>query len=396
MDRRRRERWLVAAAFGLLAAGALVVAVARRSPPAGERYDPRLTTMSSGLRGARAYYLLLQELGWTAERHFDAIGALPRRDSIVVAILSPVVPLRPVEVDSLLDRVERGAGLLWVSGFTGSGLLEPLGFAARWSPDSLAVRAAGPFRRRGLDDLAAAHLFFRPEPEAPDFEALLESDSGAVAITFRHGAGRVVAFADGRYFTNRSLRAGDHASLAVNAVTTYWERPLYFDEFHQGFQEGGALQRSVIAFFLGHPLGWAALQLALAGLALLVLHGRRLGAPRPPAPKWRRSEVEHVEALAGAYEAAGARRVAAERIRRGAARRLGLRARGGGESVLETVERRFGGDEVRARVRRLREWGTGELRDHDLVELARTVHDLEEEVRRRWRSTGRRSSRARR
>jgi hypothetical protein len=305
------------------------------------------------------------------------------------------VALRPAERDSILERVAAGDGLLIASGSHGGPILEALGFKTRFVLDSLAVRAAGLFAAHGAGALSAADAYLQVGDAAPPFEPLLVSDSGPVALTFRHGDGRVVAFAEDRYFTNRELRSGDNAVVAVNAVAAFWDRPLLFDEYHQGFEDEARLERSVAAFLIHHPLGWASLQLVAAGLVLLALHARRLGVPRAPTPPQRRSEMEHVEALAAAYGSARAHALAADRIAHGLARRLGLRAHAGPD-LWDALLRFAPDDALRAKLRRLRALRHEGLGASTLTEWGGLVHDVEEEIRSRWRSSARQSSPARR
>lgn len=398
MARRRRDAILVAGLLTALTLALVVAAAVRRGRAPEHRYDPRASTLLSGIRGTKAYYRVLNELGIEARRHFGGIGALPEGEAVVLALLSPPVHLRPREADSLRRRIEAGAGLLVTAKLAGADLMQEFGFAVRSRLDTFPVRPAGALRAHGVEALSPAALFFEPAEDAPEFEPLIAGGPGPVALTFRYGRGRVVAFADDRYFTNRYLRAADNGVAAVNAVAAYWPGPVVFDEFHQGFRGGAGIYRTVAAFLFGHPLGWGALQLALAGVALLYLRGRRLGAPRPPAPKERRSEMEHVEALAAAYESARACGLAAERIRHGLARRLGVHARVGAgvPEVFDGLEAIVRGAEAREWVRRLRASAARPLDAAGLVEMARAAHDIEEEVRTRWRSSARRSSRARR
>lgn len=409
MARPKSDTLLLIALLAGLGLGLLGVALLQGRRGAEERFDPRVSTMRSGIRGAEAYFLLLREIGVDVDRHFDGLAGLPADSPITAVLLSPIVPLRPAELDTLLGRIEKGDGLLiateisgspvgpgaFAGGFAGIPVLAKLGFDTRFHFDPLPARAAGLFEAHGAGALSPAHATFEPTEEAPPFETLIASDSGPVALTFEHGAGRVVAFADPRYFTNRDLRVGGNSVVAVNAVAAYWDRAVLFDEYHQGFQAEGRLERSVAAFLIHHPLGWAALQLALAGLALLVLHGRRLGAPRPPTPPQRRSEMEHVEALATAYEKARAYALVADRIQRGLARRLGLRQRPDRDigSELEAV---VTDDRARDRLRRLREFDHDRLDAAELTEWGRLIHDVEQEVRHRWTLSARHSSPARR
>ena len=117
------------------------------------------------------------------------------------------------------------------------------------------------------------------------------------------------------------------------------------------------------------------LQLAAAGLGLLLLLGRRFGAPDLPPAARRRSPLEHVEALAGAYRGAGARAIARRRLLAGLARRLGrpVPREGAEPAFLEELTTRLpaGRDAAEAL---LNEWRRGERAD--LVVLGRRMDDL--------------------
>jgi hypothetical protein len=80
------------------------------------------------------------------------------------------------------------------------------------------------------------------------------------------------------------------------------------------------------------------LQLALAGLVLLLAIGPRLLPPRPAERIERRSPLEHVDALARAYRAIGASRTATSRLVHGVRRRvehaLGFRAASSGDDAF--------------------------------------------------------------
>ena len=114
--------------------------------------------------------------------------------------------------------------------------------------------------------------------------------------------------------------------LAVQALEWLGEGPgrrLVFDEYHHGYGTHadplGASARALVVT----PLGRLALQVAAAGLVLLAALGIRPVAPAARRPIERRSPLEHVGALARAYEQVGASRLAARRLVRGLRRRHG-------------------------------------------------------------------------
>jgi hypothetical protein len=124
------------------------------------------------------------------------------------------------------------------------------------------------------------------------------------------------------------------------------------------------------------------MQLLAACALLLWAAGRRFGAPLPPPPLRRRSPLEHVEALAGAYRQAGARRTARRLLLAGLARRLGRRVPPDDAAAGEMLDRMATnapvGREAAEALRRDFRRGT----DADLVALARGVDRYLDEVRR--------------
>jgi hypothetical protein len=115
------------------------------------------------------------------------------------------------------------------------------------------------------------------------------------------------------------LSAGRAAAPAGSAASPV--RRLVFDEYHQGYGTHANPVRAVGHFLTDVSLGRALLQAAAAGLVLLAALGPRPIAPRPRQRIERRSPVEHVGALARAYEQIGATRLATRRLVRGLRRR---------------------------------------------------------------------------
>ena len=389
--RSRRDHVLLAvlAALILLLAG---IADSRKTEGEG---DPRPSTFLSGERGARALRLVLEEAGLPTRQR---LTPLADADSISgpLAMLAPTREPTPAELRRLAAWVHGGGTLLYVAR-EGDPTLDTLGLALRsLAPDSLsgfeelmwegatatatdAPLAAGTATvqgfRRAFADTSRALAGGR-------FTSLLTSGGRPVALLLPLGKGRVVAWSDPAPFVNESLRASGAAPLFVRAAAGGREgrRPVVFDEYHHGFAGGGSAVRGTLRFLARDRLGRVALQLALAGVGLLLLAGRRFGAPLPPPPARRRSPLEHVEALAGAYRQGGARKTARRLLLAGLARRLGRRQTpaGGEEELVRSLAHRLPVQSEAAR-RREEEWQKGDRAD--LVALARDIDHLLEEVR---------------
>jgi hypothetical protein len=200
-----------------------------------------------------------------------------------------------------------------------------------------------------------------------------------VVISFGLGSGRVLAFSDVAPLTNESLRDGGVALLfaRIAEAAVGDSGIIEFDEYHQGYRAGGGPWAALRAF-LGTPAGNGVVQLGVAGLLVLLLAARRFGEPHRAAPPRRRSPLEHVEALATAYQRAGARQTARRLLLEGLQRRLGRRPRlqSGGETAPPPgIERSAAGQRLVAA------WERGA--DAELVTLAQAVDDVVAEVR-RW------------
>lgn len=387
----RRDTWLVVA---LLLVIVLLAAVAGANRGGDDRYDPRTSTYVRSGDGAAALFWTLQALGVEVGR---SRAPFLDPDSLrgVVAVLAPTIVPTAEEASAMVEHVRRGGTLVWVPGpyDTGSPAWDSLGLATRWleglSPWMDETRSARPEPHRWTQGVGAVAGFQRVFADtsaallAPGAETLLRVEGHPAAVTWRIGAGRVVALADARPLSNGRLRQSGAATLfARMAAETARGDTLWFDEYHHGFGGGGSL----VGGMMRHagrvlPRGmW--IQLLIAVALLLWASGRRFGAPLAPPPMRRRSPLEHVEALAGAYRQAGARRTARRLLLAGLARRLGRRApaddAAAGEMLGRMARQSVVGRDAAAQLEKDFKRGT----DAELVSLARGVDRYLDEVRR--------------
>ena len=335
------------------------------APTTGRQGDERLTTLSTTAQGAQGLAELLQRLGWEVVRDSAAPAAAPLDPDAVYAVLDPPEQLTGREVHRYLDAVRAGAGLLVVVGDRGDPFADSLGVArgsggARMRIDSATVRGCParektfgiswpqgavysywlvPFRPlRG--DTVHFHAVSRPltrrerrEAGLRDIDvAMVESDTtrrpAPAAIGMPLGRGRVVALADPDWLRNDVLRVCRWHAGVQAARMAQWlggaaaaPRRIVFDEWHQGRGAHPSAARTFRHFLAGTPAG-RVLGATIVGLLVLLA----ASAVRPLAPLAterieRRSPLEHVGALARAYEQVGATRAAARRLVRGLRRR---------------------------------------------------------------------------
>ena len=314
--------------------------------------EPYLTSYSFAPNGARGFHDVAARLGWPVERRLEPFrGAIDSASTY--AVLMPPIDLTGAEVSAMLSAVRRGAGLIVIPA-RGSPLADSLGLRQSRrsvSPVSMTPSAeagdtsdaGGADRHReargtvpeqddfaSLYDMELHHVLETTRPLPDNTVTFLEgrrlSDSPARPIVLGRamGRGRIVAIADPRILLNDTMQDSGLAELPVRMlewVSPGVRAPLVFAEYHQGFGRHASLTRTVARGLIHTPAGRALGLLAVAALLLLLSKAVR---PMPPKPRQRierRSPLEHVTALARAYEQVGATRTAARSLVRGLRRR---------------------------------------------------------------------------
>lgn len=386
--------------FGALA---LVVLVILALLP--EDIDPETTGSLSSLDyrpgGVRGWYEGSQRLGWKVRRNETRYRATLDTTKVFV-VLDPDIPPTAAEVGALLAAVRGGAGLIvsadrgtpladslhvysdqfqWggypvVGGRLGAepvseddeseGGYEPTAADTALSDDTITARA----QRRGLPPQLAAYtgkvrrMLRASRPLPPDTVPFLtvfgirnqvQPTTSPAVLGLARGRGRIVVLSDPYILRNQLL--GDEELVVLPQRILEWVAPsasavVEFDEYHHGQGRHGSPIRVVRRALSETPPGRMALQLAAAGLVLLVASGTRPIQPRSRARFERRSPLEHVGALSRAYAQAGATRLAARRLVHGIRRRHGSAQRSGDdEAFLRRLADRH--PPIRANVERL-------------------------------------------
>ena len=352
--------WVVFPLLGLVLLASVLLA-----PTTGRDGDARLTTLSTSPQGAQGFAELLERLGWRVERDSLAPPDAPLEPTAIYAVLDPPEALTGREVSRYLDAVRAGAGLIVVAGPRGEPFADSLGLAraaggARMRIDSATVRGCPDEEKTFGISWAQGMVYsfwlvpFRPLPgDTVHFHAVnrpltrRERDSSGLgsadvamdesertrrpapaAIGRPFGRGRVVVLADPDWLRNDVLRvcrwhAGVQAARMVEWLGAAGAAPrrVVFDEWHQGRGAHPSTARTIGRFLFHTPAGRVLCAAIVALLLLLAAAAVRPLVPLTADRIERRSPLEHVGALARAYEQIGATRAATARLLRGLRRR---------------------------------------------------------------------------
>ena len=208
------------------------------------------------------------------------------------------------------------------------------------------------------------------------------TSTATVAASFAWGRGHVVVVSDPGILRNADLEetyAGIIAIRLLEQATPAGIDRLIFDEYHFGYGQRSTFAGLIVGALFGTPAGRLTLQIAVAALILLLAFAPRAIKPVPRPTIERRSPLEHVGALARAYEQVDATQTAMRRLVRGVRRRhTPLGSSLPDDAYLEGIAQRhpdIGGD-VQVVLRALRE----RVSEQDLSDAVRALERVEHVV----------------
>lgn len=330
----RQQLWIVAAIAALLTVILFTPSVDLRGT------IPRLSSYSAAPGGARGLHELARRLGWDVIRS-DSQTLPPPRGTTAYVVLDPIVPLTAGEVGTLLSRVRAGAGLLTVAE-RDTPLADSLGLrvvsrsaALPWDSTSACPKRSRFALRAPLWSVPSIEPSRRGPTSMVTFVGLqaewMGSPDMSAVVGYPLGRGRIVVVSHPLLLANDVLRECRFpVGLGAAGFLRFLRgrddgasRPLLvFDEFHQGYGAQPSVRKAAARVLLGTAPGRGLLHISLAGVILLVAMGPRPLPPRPEMRIERRSPLEHVFALATAYQAVGATRTVTRRLVQGLRRRL--------------------------------------------------------------------------
>jgi predicted metal-dependent phosphoesterase TrpH len=298
--------WVCAGVLAVIVVGAFFA-------PAREDTDPVPSTWNSGSQGAKAAYLLLGQLGYSAARWDKPAAALSEMNAAHTTLILAQTDLADAnkEKAGIADFLNRGGRVVATGAM--SALMLPESHIG--APDHI-YTALCYTTPQSLSLLARAGQVAMPVPvrwKAGDANSYVDVDQAcgedAVVVHYPVGAGEVVWWSSAAPLSNRGLRNDADLRLLMASVgapgTDKERRTVLFDEYIHGEREG------IWATISGTPVKALCWQLAAVALLLVLSFGRRNGPLRALTRQPRTSPLEFAESMGALYEKAGVAHVAA-------------------------------------------------------------------------------------
>jgi len=327
----------------LIAAAAFVILVVLGFALApSNTQDEAATSYSTASGGAKAAYLLLQELGYHVERWQSSATQLkPDKNSVLIIADPAAIP--DGKQRAAIERFISAGGRVITNGIVGATFLPenyaevnpmPSGPANEFP----ALMPSAITRAAPKITLAAATLW-QHRSGIP----LYGRNDDTVATRLPHGLGDAIWLASATPLTNAGIKETGNLEFVLAAIGDKLQTRVLFDEYVHGYGENENPEKS-------HPLLTALfLQSVVLALAVLFTFSRRSGPLRPMPPESRLSPLEFVETLGGLYEQAHAASVAVDvsyqRFQFWVTRRLGLANNASAEEIDRAVRERWRWDD---------------------------------------------------
>jgi len=290
----------------LIAAGALMLILLGLtyavSPPPARQSLGYPSTYSTDWMGAKAAFLLLQELGYDVQRWEQSPENLPVDSRGAVLVLA-----EPFEVATASELA--GVRRFVIAG----GKVLALGAsAAKFVPDADATAVPDWHLEPKMYSALVPSPYTRDAPEitmiAPDtwtsgghtWLSLYVNGDRVGALSYKVGKGEVIWWASSSPLTNGSIREKGNLAFFLDAVGSPANSRVFWDEYYHG------ARASLGSYIAGTPLPWAGLQIGVVLLAAILTFSRRSGPVRAPAAESRLSPLEFVETLGDLYHSAHA------------------------------------------------------------------------------------------
>jgi hypothetical protein len=332
------------ALLAILVAGITLAALlGSRSGVSDDLSDPRTSTLLAGPDGALGFARALDRLGVAVEVRrrplFDveSLGGIGSREAL--ALVNLALPVTGQELVAVSRYAARGGRVL-VAGDSSFAACFGYRISRRFDEAVESTSVEPPVPGWNLPSTDAVFEGI-PADSAPLLAnaavdgcaavaigsvdtLLVATDGRAVALqTNLLSGGWVKLLADSKFLTNRILKETDAGLLVLPWIVSDDIDRVVVDEYHQGFGHRGSLLLAAWNWLHSTPGGWAILHLCAATLMALAVATVRFGPPVSQQSRKRRSELEHLEALAVGLRRAQGWDAAKRLLVSGLRRRLG-------------------------------------------------------------------------
>jgi hypothetical protein len=369
----------------LLIAGAVLVVLTAGLAFLGgdpkEQGTPIPSTYSANPGGARAAYLLLQELHYKVSRWERSPTELPTDEGDAVLILAdPLEPPTKEEIAALRDFVEEGGQVILtgarIKSFFPEARLDEEFPTFEWKTYSANIPSNYTAGAPKIVLQTGATWQTPDDSQLPLYGDL----QSPVVVSWRVGDGRILWWAAATPLTNSGISSEGNLNFFLNALNFPLASQksavhIYWDEYFHGERT------SLWSYVRKTPVTWGLVQILVLGLIVLFTFSRRSGPTVMPPVVSRLAPLEFVDTLGGLYERAGAEPAVVgfvyQRFRATLSRQLRISSSTGDTELADAVQSRLGWKETSLKQTLARALVASRARKVEPEEALGLVQDLE-------------------
>lgn len=272
--------WIIAAAVGLLIAGAAYLLQPRSD-------SPEHSSNSDAANGASAALLFAQAMGHPADQVTGSFDP-PATGASMMFVFSPTSPYTADEADLTRSWVRSGGVVVYASE-QGDPELDRAFGVTRLNGSAAGQDYVGMPMLDGVRRVAGGDSVVPLDPAPGQVAFLRTTDGFAAAYLERIGAGTVFVFADPLVLCNGYLEKADNGRLLADLLgAPAPDARVTFDEYHHGLTFSDFAPQAWVATPWGAGLLW----LLVAVFFGLVMRGRRFGPVMDRPAEVARSDAE--------------------------------------------------------------------------------------------------------
>ncbi len=372
----RTDRTILIVAGVLVAILAVATSLLTPSRHNGRTGFP--SSYSTSWDGAKAAYLLLEELGYDVRRSDNSPTEFEADSENRVLILASPLETPTSEETAALRRFLEGGGRIVA---TGDDVTEFLPGSQKFVETDDAMGEVqfpallpSPLTSGAPEISMPAPIGWRPT--RVDQIAVYGNNDTAAVVTYSVGKGTIVWWGSPAPLTNGGIRQPGNLPLLLNSIGATKGKRILWDEYFHG------ARGDFWSYIRKTPFPWAFAQLGVLLVFVLLTYSRRYGTIRMPGKVSRLSPLEFVDTLGDLYTSAhagsAAVRVALQRLRFQLTRQLRLTGNATVAELAHAASNTLGWDEQSffgTLARADRNSRTIGVTDQEALEIVQDLHD---------------------